>query len=70
MASGADEQLDEGRVNSHPAGHRHCRVSDPTYSGTKTVIWTFAGEDQVFKMQVVGGVVFFILLLKGTWCMT
>jgi hypothetical protein len=37
----------------------------PTYSGTKTAIWTLAGEDQVFKMQVVGGVVFFILLLKG-----
>ena len=43
------------RTHSYPAGHRHHRVSGPTYSGTKVMvaIWTLAGEGEVFGRGVV-----------------
>ena len=42
-------------THSYPAAHRHHRVSDPTYSGTKMIsaIWTLAGEGEVFGKEVV-----------------
>ena len=42
-------------THSYPAGHRHHRVSGPTYSGTKNIIaiWTLAGEGEVFGKEVV-----------------
>jgi hypothetical protein len=42
-------------THSYPAGHRHHRLSGPTYSGTKNIvaIWTLAGEGEVFGKEVV-----------------
>jgi hypothetical protein len=50
VASGIGEWLHDGWGHSYPAGHRHHRVSGPTYSGTKNIvaIWTLAGEGEVF----------------------
>ena len=44
-----------GWTHSYPAGHRHCRRADPSHSGMKTivVIWTLAGEGEVFGKGVV-----------------
>ena len=55
VASGVGEWLHDGWSYSCPAGHRHHRVSDPTYSGTKRIvaIWTVAGEGEVFGEEVV-----------------
>jgi hypothetical protein len=42
VASGIGEWLHDGRGHSYPAGHRHRRRADPSYSGTKTIVavWT------------------------------
>jgi hypothetical protein len=42
-------------THSYPAGHRHRRGTDPSYSGTKVMvaIWTLAGEGEVFGKEVV-----------------
>ena len=42
-------------THSYPAGHRHRRGTDPSYSGTKMIvaIWTLAGEGEVFGKEVV-----------------
>ena len=42
-------------THSYPAGHRHHRVSGPTYSGTKVMvaIWTLAGEGELFGKEVL-----------------
>jgi hypothetical protein len=42
VASGNVYWLHDGWGHSYPAGHRHYRVSGPTYSGTKNIvaIWT------------------------------
>jgi len=55
MASGIAQWLHDGRGHSCLAGHRHHRVSGPTYSGTKNIvaIWTLAGEGEVFGKEVV-----------------
>jgi hypothetical protein len=41
-------------THSYPAGHRHHRLSGPTYSGTKVMvaIWTLAGEGELFGEEV------------------
>ena len=46
VAAGADYQLHNGRVYSHPAGHCRHRVSGPNYSGTKNIvaIWILPEE--------------------------
>ena len=43
------------RTHSYPAGHRHRRGTDPSYSGTQVMvaIWPLAGEGEVFGMEVV-----------------
>ncbi len=45
-----------GRGRSYPAGHRHRRDTDPSFSGSKTIValWTLFGEGKVFGMEVVG----------------
>ena len=50
VASGIAHWLHDGWGHSYPAGHRHHRVSGPTYSGTKNIvaIWTLAGDGEVF----------------------
>ena len=55
VASGIGEWLHNGRGHSYPAGHRHCRGTDPGDSGTESIvaIWTLAGEGEVFKKEVV-----------------
>ena len=55
VASGIAEWLHDGWSHSYPAGHRHRRGTDPSYSGTKTIvaIWTLAGEGEVFGKEVV-----------------
>jgi hypothetical protein len=42
-------------THPYPAGHRYHRFSNPTYSGTKTIvaIWPLAGEGEVFGKEVV-----------------
>ncbi len=54
VASGIAHWLHDGWGHSYPAGHRHHRVSDPTYSGTKVMvaICTLAGEGEVFGEEV------------------
>jgi hypothetical protein len=49
VASGIAHWLHDGWRHSYPAGHRHHRLSGPTYSGTKVMvaIWTLAGEGGV-----------------------
>jgi hypothetical protein len=49
VASGIAHWLHDGWGHSYPAGHRHHRLSGPTYSGTKVMvtIWTLAGEGEV-----------------------
>jgi len=53
VAAGIGQWLHDWRIRSHPAGHRHHRGTDPSYSGAKTIvaIWTLAGE--VFGKEVV-----------------
>ena len=55
VASGIAYWLHDGWGHSYPTGHRHHRVSGPTYSGTKNIvaIWTLAGEGEVFGKEVV-----------------
>jgi len=55
VASGIAHWLHDGWGHSCPAGHCNHRVSGPTYSGTKNfvVIWTIAGEGEVFGKEVV-----------------
>ena len=52
---GISEWLHDGWGHSYPAGHRHHRLSGPTYSGTKVMvaIWTLAGEGEVFGEEAV-----------------
>jgi len=54
VAVGISHWLHDGWGHSCPAGHRHHRVSGPTYSGTKVTvaIWTLAGEGEVFGKEV------------------
>jgi hypothetical protein len=42
VAAGIDDWLHDGWGHSYPAGHRHHRLSGPTYSGTKNIVagWT------------------------------
>ena len=51
---GISRWLYGGWTHSHPAGHRHYRRADPSHSGMKTivVIWTLAGEGEVFGKEV------------------
>jgi len=55
VAVGISRRLYGGWTHSYPAGHRHCRRADPSHSGTKNtiVIWTLAGEGEVFGKEVV-----------------
>ena len=55
VASGIGEWLHDGWSHSYPAGHRHRRGTDPSDSGTKSIvaIWTLAGEGEVFGKEVV-----------------
>ena len=55
VVAGISEWLHDGWSHSYPAGHRRHRVSGPPYSGTKNlvVIWTLAGEGEVFGKEVV-----------------
>ena len=55
VASGIAHWLHDGWGHSYPAGHRHCRGTDPGHSGTKTIvaICTLAGEGEVFGKEVV-----------------
>ena len=55
VASGIAHWLHDGWGHSYPAGHRHHRVSCPTYPGTKVMgaIWTLAREGEVFGKEVV-----------------
>ena len=55
VAVGISHWLHDGWGHSCPAGHRHHRVSGPTYSGTKNIvtIWTLAGEGEAFGEEVV-----------------
>jgi hypothetical protein len=57
VASGISHWLHDGWGHSCLTGHRHHRVSGPTYSGTKNIvaIWTVAGEGEVFGKEVVSG---------------
>ena len=54
VASRIAHWLHDGWGYSYPAGHRHHRLSGPTYSGTKVMvaIWTLAGEGEVFGEEV------------------
>ena len=54
VASGIAHWLHDGWGHSYPAGHRHHRLSGPTYSGTKVMvaIWTLAGEGEVSGEEV------------------
>ena len=55
VAVGISHWLHDGWGHSYPAGHRHHRVSGPTYSRTKNIIaiWILAGEGEVFGKEVV-----------------
>ena len=56
VASGISQWLHDGWGHSYPAGHRHRCSTDPSHSGTKTIvaIWTLAGEGEVSGKEVVG----------------
>jgi len=55
VAAGIGQWLHDWRICSRPAGHRHRRRGDPSYSGTKMIvrIWTLAGEGKVSGKEVV-----------------
>ena len=55
MAVGISRWLYDWWVHSYPAGHRNRCSTDPSHSGTKTIvaIWTLAGEGEVFGKEVV-----------------
>ena len=55
VASGISRWLCGWWTHSYPAGHRHRRRGDPSYSGTKMMvaIWTLAGEGEVLGKEVV-----------------
>ena len=55
VAVGICQWLHDGWGHSYPAGHRHRRGTDPSYSGTKGIvaIWTLDGEGEVFGKEVV-----------------
>jgi hypothetical protein len=66
VASGLGERLHDGWGHSYPAGHRHHRVSGPTYAGTKNIpaIWPLAGEERrsaLMKLIMLIGVFLIIL---------
>ena len=54
VASGIGEWLHDGRGHSYLACHRHRDRTDPSHSGTEisVVIWTLAGEGEVFGKEV------------------
>ena len=43
-------------THSYPAGRRHRRDTDPSFSGSKTIVavWTLFGGGKVFGKEVVG----------------
>ena len=55
VAFGINQRLYDGWGRSYPAGHRHRRDPDPSYSGSKTKIalWTLFGGGKVFGKKVV-----------------
>jgi len=55
VASGIAQWLHDGWGHSYSTGHRARRGTDPSHSGTKTIvaIWTVAGEGEVFGREVV-----------------
>jgi hypothetical protein len=55
MAAGAGDRLYDGLFHSYPTGHRYRCSTDPSHSGTKTIVasWTLAGEGEVFGKEVV-----------------
>ena len=55
MAVGIDQWLHDWWIHSYPAGHRHRRDTDPSDSGTKTLVAVsiLAGEGGVFGKEVL-----------------
>jgi len=56
VASGINQRHYDGWGRSYPAGHRHRRNIDPSFSESKTIvaIWTLTGGGKVFGKEVVG----------------
>jgi len=45
MAVGIHQWLHDWRIHSYPSCDRHRRGTDQDYPGTKTLVATYAGED-------------------------
>jgi hypothetical protein len=56
VASGIAYWLHDRRIRSYPSGHRHHRVSGPTYSATKNIVasrYPRAKPVALFKIQAL-----------------
>jgi hypothetical protein len=56
VAFGINHRLYDGWGRSYPAGRRHRRDPDPSYSGSKTIIalGILVGDGKVLGKEVVG----------------